>query len=119
MSCVPQGFIRWATLLLALVPQWSRAGAGPVVEVEEVIATCGNPHNGAGPLWCYGAPLLVRHGERVFASIMEAGQGVPPLSNTRWRLFERGPKRWREVRHEQAFREREPCPLARLDRNRL
>ena len=34
------------------------------VEVEEVVATCRPPNNGAGPLWCYGAPLLVRQGER-------------------------------------------------------
>ena len=50
------------------------------------------PDNGAGPLWCYGAPLVVRQGERVFVSVMETGEGVPPLSNTRWRLFEREEK---------------------------
>ena len=26
----------------------------PIVEVEEVVATCRSPNNGAGPLWCYG-----------------------------------------------------------------
>jgi len=32
--------------------------AEPIVEVEEVVATCLPPDNGAGPLWSYGAPLL-------------------------------------------------------------
>src|SRR5207249_5982969 len=83
----------------------------PITEVEEAIATCGSPNNGAGPLWCYGAPLLVRQGESVFASVMEVGPGVPPLCNTRWRLYRRGPERWELLGHEAAFREREPCPL--------
>ena len=57
--------------------------AGVTTEVEEVVATCGAPNNGAGPFWCSGAPMLVRVGEEVFASAMEVGEGVPPLSNTR------------------------------------
>ena len=85
---------------------------GPVTEVQEVVATCTPPGNGAGPLWCYGAPLLVRLGDRVFASVMETGAGIPPLANTRWRLYGRDARGWREVRHEEGFREREPCPLA-------
>ena len=84
----------------------------PVTEVQEVVATCKPPGNGAGPLWCYGAPLVVRRGGEVFASVMETGVGVPPLCNTRWRLYGRDARGWREVRHEAGFREREPCPLA-------
>jgi hypothetical protein len=82
-----------------------------VVEVEESITTCANPDNGAGPLWCYGAPLLVRVGNDVFASIMETGKNVPPLCNTRWRLFRRSDNGWKLIQSEAAFREREPCPL--------
>lgn len=95
-----------------------RAGE-PVVEVEEVVATCEPPGNGAGPLWCYGAPLLVRQGERVFASAMETGEGVPPLCDTRWRLFRRGDAGWERVAQAEGFREREPCPLAALAPGRL
>ena len=84
----------------------------PVTEVQEVVETCKPPGNGAGPLWCYGAPLVVRQGGEVFASVMETGVGVPPLANTRWRLYGRDARGWREVRHEEGFREREPCPLA-------
>ena len=76
----------------------SLLAAQPVVEVEEVVATCRPPNNGAGPLWCYGAPLLVRQGDVVYASVMETGEGVPPLSNTRWRLFRRDDRGWKLVR---------------------
>jgi hypothetical protein len=81
------------------------------VEVEEIVATCRPPGNGAGPLWCYGAPLLVRQGDLVFASVMETGLGVPPLSNTRWRLYCRDARGWRLVQEPSGFRDREPCPL--------
>ena len=86
----------------------------PVVEVEESIATCSSPDNGAGPLWCYGAPLLVRVGGDVFASVMETGKDVQPLCNTRWRLFRRTDGGWKLAQSEAAFREREPCPIAAL-----
>jgi hypothetical protein len=83
----------------------------PIVEAEETIATCANPNNGAGPLWCYGAPLLVRLGDEVFASIMETGEDAPPLCNTRWRLFRRDERGWKPLHSDSAFRQREPCPL--------
>jgi hypothetical protein len=86
--------------------------AEPTTEVEEVVATCQPPGNGAGPLWCYGAPLVVRQGDRVFASVTETGAGVSPPCNTRWRLYRRDAGGWQEVRHAGDFREREPCPLA-------
>jgi len=91
----------------------SIAGKAPavVVEAEEVITTCAAPNNGAGPLWCYGAPLIVRVGGDVFASITETGQDVPPLCNTRWRLFRRDEKSWKLLHYPPAFRNREPCPL--------
>ena len=111
----------WAAcvwLLGAAAGAW--AGA-PVTEVEEVIATVAPPDNGAGPLWCYGAPLLVRVGDQVYASVMETGAGVPPLCNTRWRVFRRddGDDGWRLARHAADFREREPCPLAWAGAGRL
>jgi hypothetical protein len=92
--------------------------AEPVTEIEEIVATCKSPNNGAGPLWCYGAPLLVRQGDRVFVSVMETGAGAPP-NNTRWRLFEGDDKGWTEARHADAFREREPCPLVNAGRGKV
>jgi hypothetical protein len=92
---------------------------GATVEVEEVVATCASPNNGAGPLWCYGAPMVVRLGDDVFASVMETGQGVPPLCNTRWRLYHRDANGWSLARAPEGFRNREPCPLANTGRGQL
>jgi hypothetical protein len=90
------------------------------VITEETIATCEPPNNGSGPLWCYGAPLLTRTGTDVYASIMETGADVPPLCNTRPRLYrKRGTERWQLVWAPPAFREREPCPLVTLGQGRL
>jgi len=83
----------------------------PTVEVEESVCHTGNPNNGAGAFWCYGAPLIVRIGERVFVSALEVGEGVVPLCNTRPRVMMRGENGWQVVWHPEEFREREPCPL--------
>lgn len=97
-SIVPSGF----TPVFALEP---------VVEVEEDIVSIVPPNNGAGPLWCYGSPVMVRVGERIFVSIPETGKDVPLLCNTRWRLFERTGDGWKVIHSAQNYREREPCPL--------
>lgn len=90
------------------------------VVAEETIATCEPPNNGAGPLWCYGAPLIVRLGEDVYASVMETGAGVPPLCNTRPRLYRRRrADGWQRAWTPDDFREREPCPLVTIRRDRL
>jgi len=91
----------------------------PVVEVEEVVTTYVNPNNGSGPLWCYGASLLVRDGARLFVSAPETGEGVAPLCNTRWQLFERTGDGWVRRQVGERFEEREPCPLVRLRGGRL
>lgn len=85
---------------------------GLVVEIEEVVSRVGEAGNGAGPLWCYAAPLIVRAGDDMFASVMEVGQGVPPPCNTRWRLLRRRRSGWEQIGCAEEFREREPCPLA-------
>jgi len=90
-----------------------------VVEIEEAITNYTSPNNGAGPMWCYGAPLLVRRGGDVFLSTMETGKDIPPLCNTRWQLWHRNDKGWRLVQHEAGFKEREPCPLAGFQDGRL
>ncbi len=78
---------------------------------EETITTCLSPNNGAGPMWCYGSPLVVRKGNDVFVSIMETGEGVEPLCNTRWRLFKRDAEGWNLIQTQKDFRLREPSPL--------
>lgn len=88
--------------------------------VEEEVAGHVSPGNGAGPLWCYGASLVVRRGDDVWVSVAETGEGVPPLSNTRWRLLHREAAAagdagaWTLVAQPEGFREREPCPIAAL-----
>lgn len=84
---------------------------GPVVEVEETVTSFSPPNNGAGPLWCYGAPLVVRRGEDIFLITMETGRDVPPLCNTRCQLRQRDDRGWKVVQQEEQFAEREPCPL--------
>jgi hypothetical protein len=104
--------------MVASAAGWAEEVA-PVTEVEEVVATCRAPDNGAGPFWAFGAPMVVRVGDLVFTSVMETGEGVPLLCNTRWRLFRRDSKGWEEVLHPSGFREREPCPLVLVGPDRL
>jgi hypothetical protein len=84
----------------------------PVTEVDEVVCATSSPNNGAGALWCYGAPLIARCGERVVASALEVGERRAPLCNTRPRLFAREDGAWRQVWRADDFDQREPCPLA-------
>ena len=99
--------------LSALAP--GAKGSEPVVEVEEVVTSYVNPNNGSGPLWCYGAPLLVRIGpHHVYVAAPETGPDVPPLCNTRWQLFHRTNDGWQRVHAGERFEEREPCPLVQL-----
>lgn len=84
----------------------------PTIETEEIVTTCEPPGNGAGPFWCYGSPLIVRSGKDIFVSAMETGRDVPPLCNTRWRLFrKRNDNDWELIKASDKFNEREPCPL--------
>ncbi|MBN1817429.1 MAG: hypothetical protein JW828_08710 [Sedimentisphaerales bacterium] len=99
------------SILLILLPCYI-VRSEPVVEVEEIITSVAPAHNGAGPLWCYGAPLVARCGEDVFVSVIETGTDVPPLCNTRWQLWHRtNNESWTMVRCEGEFRQREPCPV--------
>jgi hypothetical protein len=84
------------------------------VEIEEEVARFENPNNGGSPLWCYGAPLMVRHGDEVYLVAMETGAGVKPLCNTKWRLMRRDATGWSEVFTGEDYNEREPCPILQL-----
>jgi hypothetical protein len=83
-----------------------------VVEVDEIVATCESPGNGAGPFWCYGSPLVVRYGVDVFVSAMETGENIPLLCNTRWRIFRKHADRdWEIMQVSDKFNQREPSPI--------
>ena len=91
-----------------------------VVEAEEIVTMCASPNNGAGPFWCYGAPLVIRWENDVFVCAMETGEDVEPLCNTRWRLFrKRGDGSWEMVHADDDFRQREPCPLVSFSNGRI
>ncbi len=81
------------------------------VEAEEVVTRYAPADNGAGPLWCYGSTVVARQGGDVYLSIIETGEGVPPLCNTRWQLWHRSPDGWRIEQSEKQYRQREPCPI--------
>jgi len=86
------------------------------VEAEDMVTTCLPPGNGAGPFWCYGSPLVVRLENDVFVSAMETGENIPPLCNTRWRLFRKhDDDKWEMVHASEKFNEREPCPVVCFD----
>ncbi len=90
------------------------------VEAEEIVATCAPPNNGAGPFWCYGAPLIFRYGDDVFVSAMETGENIPPLCNTRWRIFRKhSDENWEMVQAAEKFNQREPCPLMGFQDGRI
>lgn len=91
-----------------------------LVEEESIVSTCSPPGNGAGPFWCYGAPLIVRVGNRTFVSAMETGEGIPPLCNTRWRIFGKfDDGEWQMLHISDKFNEREPCPIVCFQDGRL
>ncbi len=90
------------------------------VEVEEDITTCLPPNNGAGPFWCYGSPLVVRIGDDVLVSAMETGEDIPPLCNTRWRIFRKHQdENWKLIQVSDRFNQREPCPLVTFQDGRF
>jgi hypothetical protein len=97
------------SFLLLTFPAWAQVQ--PRVELEEVVTAYTSAGNGAGPLWCYGAPLIARQGEDVFVSTIETGKGVKPLCNTRWQLWHRAAAGWKLEQSEQEYRQREPCPI--------
>ncbi len=82
------------------------------VEVEEVVTRYTPANNGAGPMWCYGSTVIARQGGDVFLSVIETGEDVPLLCNTRWQLWHRSADGWKLEQSEKEYRQREPCPLA-------
>jgi hypothetical protein len=100
-----------AASALSLVPlpgADARDAPTPRVEIEEPVYEFTPPDNGAGPLWAYGAPGLVRRGNTVFAAGLETIPGVKPLNNCRWVLYRRGAGGWERVLADEMGRQREP-----------
>ena len=81
------------------------------VQAEEIVTRYAPADNGAGPLWCYGSTVIARQGGDVYLSVIETGEGVPPLCNTRWQLWHRSSDGWRTEQSEKQYRQREPCPI--------
>jgi hypothetical protein len=109
---------RFFALTLLLFPAFAPAQTVEV-RTEEDVYTFVNPNNGSGPLWDYGSTNIARIGENVYVSQQETGEGVPLLSNTRWRLLKRGADGWKMVAEQDRFIQREPCPVAVLGKSLL
>ena len=77
-----------------------------VVEAEEVVTKYTPANNGAGPMWCYGSTVIARQGSDVYLSIIETGEDVPLLCNTRWQLWHRTSDGWRIEQTEKEYRQR-------------
>jgi hypothetical protein len=87
-------------------------GVRCTIEIEEVVTRYTPANNGAGPLWCYGSTVIARQGGDVYLSVIETGENVPLLCNTRWQLWHRSADGWKLEQAEKEYRQREPCPLA-------
>ena len=111
----------WSTVVLASLARGQEpfSPVRPVVEIEEEVYDFEPAHNGAGPTWCFGAPILVRSGETLFASGLETLPDFQPLHNVRWMLFRRDAEGWALQQVDPVGRTREPCPLVILPSGRL
>ena len=109
---------RWLILCLLCMGGYGFAQTVQVA-AEEDVYTFVNPDNGSGPLWGYGCTPVARLGNRVFVAQMETGEGVPLLSNTRWKLLERQSGQWKVIAEEAGYRQREPSSLAHITDNEL
>ncbi len=103
--------------LAGLAPAVAVADAPTVsVNVEEEVYTLVPPDNGSGPFWSYGCTTILRLKDGVIVSQMETGPDVPKLSNTRWVILRRTEDGWKREAEAEDYLQREPCPLATLDR---
>jgi hypothetical protein len=97
----------------------ARAASGPRVVAEETIYDYTPADNGAGPLWDYGAPGLVRRGDAVFAAGLDTVPEAKPLHNCRWAIHRRAGGKWQRVASDESGRQREPCPIGLFEDGRL
>lgn len=106
---------------MSLLPLTGNATlSGARVLADEIITTTTQTHNGSNPMWCLGAPLIVRENGNVWASISVHDPDEPPMCNAHWELWRKtAPRPWAQIRRGPAASEREPCPLFMPEPGRL
>jgi hypothetical protein len=119
MFRIPTGVLLSISAAALALGQDEFAALKPVVEVEEEVYRYVPADNGASPTWCFGAPILVRMGETLFASGLETMPDAKPLHNVRWMLFRRDANGWELQQVDPTGRTREPCPLVGLPSGRI
>lgn len=72
-------------------------------------------NNGSSPNWNFGSPMIVRQGEEVWFSLSRPVERIPPYANTTWKIYRRTKSGWEVILEAPESREREPCPLVRLN----
>ena len=110
--------ITWSLLLIGSCVE-KDPGFKATVKAEETVYSYESADNGAGPMWCHGNTCIVRFGENVFASGLETLEGVKPLHNTRWTLYQRKSNGWSLLSKDDTNRTREPSPLGLFQDGRL
>lgn len=107
-------FISWALLVLATMKGVAAQEARVIA--DEIVTTTTLAKNGSSPMWCVGAPLLVRQNGNVWASISVHDTDAVPYCNTHWELWRRPADGvWSRIQTGPAASEREPCPLLLLN----
>lgn len=88
----------------------------PSAIADEIIASTTSPENGTSPMWCVGAPLVVRRNGVVWVSLQMHDSGAKPYCNTHWELWRRPETGvWAKVKQGMPASEREPCPVFLYD----
>lgn len=89
-------------------------------EAEEKLASFQMPGNNTFPLWCYGAPTIVRYQDDLYATLPDVAPDTPPLCNTRLQVFRKHQNEpWQRIFVNPTFNQREPCPIASLGDGRI
>jgi len=91
----------------------------PQIEREDHVFSVPDSVSGAGPMWCFGNTLIVREGDDVFISGVERVPDANPLNTWRWVLYQCTESSWQVRQKDEAYLQREPCPIALLDGGRL
>jgi hypothetical protein len=91
----------------------------PRAAAEDLVYEYTPADNGAGPLWDYGAPGIVRYRETVYTPGLDTIPEVKPLHNCRWALYRRDAGKWQRLLADEKGRQREPCPLGIFENGRL
>ncbi len=87
-------------------------------ESEESVFTYQYAPTGAGPTWCFGSAVMVRMGDRLFASGQVPVSGVTGMNCVRPTLYERTDKGWQLI-YTDPGNTREPSPIVVLSKDKL